>query len=112
MKESRDEGTIFPGARASCPILAGWSGPVDTAGVKVVGDYVENYKHGLPSEVALLILFEPRVGVPKAIMDATDVTTHRTGAVTGIGARHLARKSSCSGVDSSRRRKTAAPAPS
>ena len=75
-------------------ILAGWSGPVDTAGVKVVGDYVENYRHGLPSEVALLILFDPRIGIPKAIMDATDVTTHRTGAVTGIGARHLARRSS------------------
>ena len=75
-------------------ILVGWSGPVDTAGVKVVGDYVENYKHGLPSEVALLTLFDPRIGIPKAIMDATDVTTHRTGAVTGIGARYLARKSS------------------
>ena len=75
-------------------ILVGWSEPVDTAGVKVVGDYVENYKYGLPSEVALLTLFEPRVGIPKAIMDATDVTTRRTGAVTGIGAKYLARKSS------------------
>ena len=75
-------------------ILVGWSGPVDTAGVKVVGDYVENYRHGLPSEVALLTLFDPRIGIPKAIMDATDVTTHRTGAVTGIGAKHLARRSS------------------
>ena len=75
-------------------ILVGWSEPVDTAGVKVVGDYVENYKYGLPSEVALLTLFDPRVGTPKAIMDATDVTTRRTGAVTGIGAKYLARKSS------------------
>ena len=75
-------------------ILVGWSEPVDTAGVKVVGDYVENYKYGLPSEVALLTLFDPRVGIPKAIMDATDVTTRRTGAVTGIGAKYLARKSS------------------
>ena len=75
-------------------ILVGWSGPVDTAGVKVVGDYVDNYRHGLPSEVALLTLFDPRIGVPKAIMDATDVTTRRTGAVTGVGARHLARESS------------------
>ena len=75
-------------------VLVGWSGPADTAGVKVVGDYVDNYRHGLPSEVGLLTLFDPRVGIPKAIMDATDVTTHRTGAVTGIGARHLARTSS------------------
>ena len=75
-------------------VLVGWSGPVDTAGVKVVGDYVDNYKHGLPSEVGLLTLFDPRIGIPKAIMDATDITTHRTGAVTGIGAKYLARKSS------------------
>jgi len=74
-------------------ILVGWAGPVDTAGVKVVGDYVENYKHGLPSEVALLTLFDPRIGIPKAIMDATDLTTHRTGAVTGIGAKYLAPES-------------------
>ena len=75
-------------------VLVGWSGPVDTAGVKVVGDYVDNYRHGLPSEVGLLTLFDPRIGIPKAIMDATDITTHRTGAVTGVGARYLARKSS------------------
>lgn len=74
-------------------VLVGWSGPIDTAGVKVVGDYVDNYKHGLPSEVGVLTLYEPRIGIPKAIMDATDITTHRTGAVTGIGAKHLARGS-------------------
>jgi len=74
-------------------VLVGWSGPVDTAGVKVIGDYVDNYKHGLPSEVGVLTLYNPRIGIPKAIMDATDLTTHRTGAVTGIGAKHLAPKS-------------------
>ena len=71
-------------------ILVGWAGPTDTAGVKVVGDYVENYRHGLPSEVAMLTLYNPRTGVPKALMDATDLTTARTGAVTGIGAKYLA----------------------
>lgn len=71
-------------------ILVGWAGPADTAGVKVVGDYVENYRHGLPSEVAMLTLYNPRTGVPRALMDATDLTTARTGAVTGIGAKYLA----------------------
>ena len=71
-------------------ILVGWAGPADTAGVKVVGDYVENYRLGLPSEVAMLTLYNPRTGVPKALMDATDLTTARTGAVTGIGAKYLA----------------------
>jgi alanine dehydrogenase len=71
-------------------ILMGWAAPVDVAGVKTIGDYVENYKHGLPSEVAMLTLYDPRTGVPRAIMDATDLTTRRTGAVTGIGAKYLA----------------------
>jgi ornithine cyclodeaminase len=62
--------------------------------VKVIGDYVENYRSGLPSEVAVLTLYDPRNGIPRAIMDATDLTTARTGAVTGAGARHLARSNS------------------
>lgn len=75
-------------------VLVGWVGPIDMAGVKVVGDYVDNYRHGLPSEVGMLTLYDPRFGIPRAIMDATDITTHRTGAVTGIGAKHLARQDS------------------
>lgn len=71
-------------------ILMGWVGPIDAAGVKVIGDYVENYRDGLPSEVAMLTLYDPRTGVPRALMDATDITTLRTGAVTGVGAKYLA----------------------
>ena len=71
-------------------VLLGWAGPIETAGVKVIGDYVDNHRHGLPSEVAMLTLYDPRTGVPLALMDATDLTTHRTGAVTGVGAKHLA----------------------
>src|SRR3546814_2519333 len=68
--------------------------PIDSAGVKVVGDFVDNYKHNLPSELAILLLFDPRTGVPKAILDASRITDMRTGAVTAIGAKYLARKNS------------------
>jgi alanine dehydrogenase len=61
------------------------------AGVKVVGDYVDNHRLGLPSELALLLLMDPATGVPQAIIDATAITEMRTGAVTAIGAEHLAR---------------------
>ena len=60
------------------------------AGVKVVGDFVSNHERGLPSELALLLLMDPQTGVPQAILDATAITEMRTGAVTAIGARHLA----------------------
>ena len=64
------------------------------AGVKTVGDFYRNYEQGLPSELAILNLFDPKTGVPLAIIDASDITDMRTGAVTAIGAKHLARKSS------------------
>jgi ornithine cyclodeaminase len=60
----------------------------------VVGDFVDNYKQDLPSELAILLLFDPRTGVPRAFLDASGITDMRTGAVTAIGAKYLARKSS------------------
>ena len=68
--------------------------PINLAGVKVVGDFVDNYKLGLPSEVGMLTLFDPQTGIPVAIIDATAITEMRTGAVTAIGAKYLARKNS------------------
>jgi alanine dehydrogenase len=75
-------------------VLRGYVAPLNLAGVKIVGDYVENYKLGLPSEMALLNLFDPRTGMPVAIMDATAITDMRTGALTALGAKYLARSSS------------------
>ena len=75
-------------------ILPGYVAPIGRAGLKVVGDYVDNWRHGLPSELALLTLYEPRTGVPLCIMDATALTWMRTGAVTCAGALHLARPDS------------------
>ena len=72
-------------------LLRAYVAPLDVAGVKVVGDYHGNYKLGLPSELALLTLYDPRTGVPRAIVDATAITEWRTGAVTALGGRHLAR---------------------
>ena len=69
-------------------------GDIDLAGVKVVGDFVDNYKVGLPSELALLNLMDRRTGQPRAVVDASFLTDMRTGAVTALGAKHLARKGS------------------
>ena len=72
-------------------VLRGWiGGEIDSAGTKVVGDFVDNYKSGRPSEYGLLTLFDPRVGAPKALIDATGITEMRTGAITALGAKYLA----------------------
>jgi len=75
-------------------VLRGYVAPLALAGVKVVGDFVDNYRRDLPSEMGLLNLFDPHTGTPVAIIDAAGLTDMRTGAVTAIGAKHLARKSS------------------
>jgi ornithine cyclodeaminase len=75
-------------------VLRGYVAPLGYAGVKVVGDYVDNYRQDLPSEMGLLNLFDPRTGQPLAVIDAAGLTDMRTGAVTAIGAKHLARRDS------------------
>jgi ornithine cyclodeaminase len=42
--------------------------------------------------MAMLLLFDPATGMPQALIDATAITEMRTGAVTVIGAKYLARK--------------------
>ncbi len=75
-------------------VLRGVVHPLGVAGVKVVGDFYLNYKHDLPSEVGVLTLFDPEVGVPLAIIDATGITDMRTGAVTALGGKYLGKKGS------------------
>jgi ornithine cyclodeaminase len=75
-------------------VLRGYVAPLNLAGVKIVGDYLNNYRRGLPSEMALLNLFDPRTGTPAAVIDASAITDMRTGAMTAVGAKHLARRDS------------------
>lgn len=75
-------------------VLRGFIEPLRMAGVKVVGDFYENYKIGLPSELAMLYLADPKNGSPIAMIDASAITDMRTGAVTALGAKYLAKKRS------------------
>jgi len=83
-----------PGFNGHFNVLRGYVAPLNLAGVKIVGDYVNNYQRQLPSEMALLNLFDPRTGMPVAVLDATSITDMRTGAMTALGAKHLANKTS------------------
>jgi alanine dehydrogenase len=72
-------------------VLRGHLSAPPLSGIKVVGDFVDNYARGLPSELGLLTLYDPDTGIPLSIMDATMITECRTGAMTAVGARYLAR---------------------
>lgn len=82
-----------PGStRGHFNVLRGVVWPLGLAGVKIVGDFFDNYLHGLPSEMAMLYLADPKTGQPIAMIDATAITAMRTGAVTAVGGKYLARK--------------------
>jgi ornithine cyclodeaminase len=87
---------LEPGAefRGHWNVLRAYVKPLRVAGIKVVGDYVDNYRRDLPSELGLVTLYDPETGAPRAIVDATLLTSIRTGALTAVGAKHLARRDS------------------
>ncbi|MBX2869142.1 MAG: ornithine cyclodeaminase family protein [Acidiferrobacterales bacterium] len=88
--EPRMHLTPDPAFNGHFNVLRGYVAPLELAGVKIVGDYVNNYQRGLPSEMAMLNLFNPQTGMPVAIIDATAITEMRTGALSALGAKYLA----------------------
>ena len=54
-------------AKGHFNVLRGVVGPLGVAGVKVVGDFVDNWKQGLPSELAVLTLFAASLGLAGSI---------------------------------------------
>jgi len=67
---------------------------LNSAGIKWVSGYPENYKRGLPYITGLLILNDAETGLPYAVMDCTWITAYRTGAASALAAKYLARKQS------------------
>ncbi|MDH7515176.1 MAG: ornithine cyclodeaminase family protein [Bacteroidota bacterium] len=69
-------------------------GETDALGLKVVTVYPDNpARHGLPTTMGLLLLNDPATGAPLAVMDAGFLTGMRTGAVSGVATKYLARTS-------------------
>lgn len=60
-------------------------------GLKVVSVFPQNVARGEPSIYALVVLLNPETGQPLALLDGTYLTALRTGAASGVAARHLAR---------------------
>jgi alanine dehydrogenase len=60
--------------------------------VKVNGNFFENSERfGLPRIQGIVVLCDAENGYPLAVMDSIEITILRTGAATGVAARHLAR---------------------
>ncbi|NIF22110.1 tyramine oxidase subunit B [Candidatus Pantoea multigeneris] len=63
-----------------------------TAGVKWYGSNIANREKGLPRSILMFTLSDADTGAPLAHMSANLLSAYRTGAIPGVGARHLARR--------------------
>lgn len=63
-------------------------------GIKWVAGYPSNREKGLPMISGLQIMNSVETGLPLAIMNATWLTNARTGAVSAVSAKRLAKKDS------------------
>lgn len=61
----------------------------DVIGTKILSIFPENAALGLPSIDGVVLLNDPVTGTPVAVLDGQAVTAYRTGAVGGVGIRHL-----------------------
>jgi 2,3-diaminopropionate biosynthesis protein SbnB len=88
-----DMGERERGRGNAMPAFVG--GEYDTFGIKWIAGFPKNpIHHGLPRATGFFILNDSETGVPLAIMDCTLLSAMRTGAVTGVGAKYLARPDS------------------
>jgi len=75
-------------------IMPGYvGGRFNTAGLKAIASFPRNpFHHNLPRASALILLNDVELGLPLVVMDGTLISAMRTGAVTGVGAKYLARE--------------------
>ena len=66
-------------------------GEWDVAGLKWIPSVPANLGRGLPRANAIVLLSDRETGLPVAVLDGTVISAMRTGAVTGVAIRHLAR---------------------
>ncbi|XKG65985.1 hypothetical protein LG336_08785 [Mesobacillus maritimus] len=68
-------------------------GEFGACGIKWISSAPNNpFKHNLPRATGIVILNDPETLLPIAIMDGTLISAMRTGANSGVVAKHLAKK--------------------
>ena len=65
-----------------------------TMGAKLVTVFNGNAARGLPTHLAMIVLFDPDTGALQALMDGRFITEARTAAVSAVSTRYLARAES------------------
>jgi len=74
--------------------MPAYLGYLDSVGMKWAGGFEGNRALGKPYANACQVLNNPHTGECIAFMDATHITSIRTGAASGVAAKHLSRADS------------------
>ncbi len=72
--------------------MPAYIGPMNTAGIKLVGGYGKNKSIGLPYIKANVVLLDPETGILKAVLSGDLISDLRTGAQPAIMTKLLASK--------------------
>ena len=67
-------------------------GKYHVMGIKTYGANQDNFKKSLPRSILMMSLMDVDTGLPLAYMSANILSAMRTGAVSGIFAKHFAKK--------------------
>ncbi|MFJ4344439.1 tyramine oxidase subunit B [Pseudomonas sp. NPDC089401] len=90
-KQSRFPNMPLAGPDRRFAAMPGYlGGRFDVCGNKWYGSNHANMEKGLPRSVLTMMLNDKDTGAPLALMSANLLSAARTGAVPGVGARHLA----------------------
>lgn len=73
-------------------IMPSFSETLKMAGTKIVNVHPQNPKKRLLTVMAVIILNDPKTGLPLALMDGTWITAMRTGAASAVATKYLAQK--------------------
>lgn len=76
--------------RGISSFMPGYVSSIPQVGVKIVSTFAENAKKNLPVVGATLLLLSPETGLVDCLIDGTELTRLRTGAISGLATELLA----------------------
>lgn len=86
----------MPERRAVWLFMPAYSTTKSKVAIKIINECLSNPQYGLPKAFGMLALFDLERGLPLALMDSVYITEVRTGAMSGVATRYMAREDSSS----------------
>lgn len=102
MQAVSNDGTIMPlrqymdipGGEGKFTLMPGYLNNPTSFGVKIVSKFPREPDSPYGSHVGAVVVFDPDLGIPLAIMDAAELTAIRTASASALATKILARKNS------------------